>query len=80
MGYKNLSLLATSLSLVLILSKEFEVKIHSKVVEDHSSLIKILYATSVILKLLHLSVVLYTAHTTVAFVLKSSQNGYLSNF
>jgi len=74
MGYKNLFLLAASLPLILILLEELEVKLHSKVVEHHTSL-SISYATLVILKLLHLSVVLYTALLLVAFVLKSSQEG-----
>lgn len=50
-------------------------KLHIKVVEHHTSLGSILYATLVILKLLHLSVALFTALLFVAFVLKSSQNG-----
>lgn len=55
-------------------------KLHSKVVEHHTSLVSILYATSVILKFLHLLVVLYTALLLVFFVLKSSQNGIFQQF
>lgn len=57
-----------------------EVKLHSKVVEHHSSLTSILYATSVILKLFDLSFALYTALLLVAFVLKSSQNRIFRQF
>lgn len=51
-----------------------EVELNSKVFKHPTSLINILYATSVILELLQLSVALHRALVFVAFILKSSQN------